>query len=290
MLKYKMSSNSSNSSKQGGNTKPPAKKQDSPKNNWCMTLNNFSTEEYNSLKSFFSSNSSNIWIIGKEKGESGTPHLQMYCQFKDKLRFTGIKKICDRLHIEPSRGSKKQNLLYCSKEGDFETNTRIPKPLKLISQLWPFQEKVENYVLTEPDDRHVMLVSGKFATGKTQLAKYLVAKYDWICGPLEGNKSHILSTVYKNQDAECFIIYLTGKESSAISMDWECKTSENLFDCLEKIKDGFFMSHFGVKATEPVNMNSPHVIIFSNLSLADFSGAAEYNGFDKNRILHISTD
>ena len=209
-----MSSNSSNSSKGGGNTNPHPKKQDSAKSNWSMTLNNYSDEEYDSLKIFFSSNSSNIWIIGKEVGESETPHLQMFCSFKDKIRFTAIKKVCDRLHIEPSRGNKKQNLIYCSKEGNFESNTRIPKPLKLITDLWPCQKKIEDYILTEPDDRHILLVSGKFNSGKTQIAKYLTAKYDWVVGPLEGKKSHILSNVFMNQDAECFIIYLTGVEST----------------------------------------------------------------------------
>lgn len=285
-----MSINSSNSSIGGGNTMPPPKKQDSPKTNWCLTLNNYSEEEYSKIHSFFSSNSSNIWIIGKEVGENGTPHLQCFCAFKVKIRFTAIKKVCDRLHIEPCRGSKKQNLIYCSKEGDFLSNTRIPKPLKLITDLWPCQKKVEEYILQEPDDRHVLLVSGKFETGKTQIAKYLCAKYDWVVGPLEGKKSHILSNVYHNQDAECFILYLTGVESSKIRDDWECADSIQLFDCLEKIKDGFFMSHFGVKATGSVIMNSPHIVIFSNLSLADFQGAAEYNGFDKQRIIHISTD
>lgn len=305
-----MSINSSNSSIGGGNTMPPPKKQDSPKTNWCLTLNNYSVEEYNSLKSFFSSNSSNIWIIGKEVGESGTPHLQCFCAFKIKIRFTALKKVCDRLHLEPSRGTKKQNLFYCSKGEQthqeweqlkesgpnwgkgaiFESNTRIPKPLKLITDLWPYQKKVEEYILTEPDDRHILLVSGKFSTGKTQIAKYLTAKYNWVVGPLEGKKSHILSNVYHNQDAECFILYLTGVESTKIRDDWECADSIQLFDCLEKIKDGFFMSHFGVKATGSVIMNSPHIVIFSNLSLVDFQGAAEYNGFDKQRIIHISTD
>ena len=306
-----MIENSSNSSKGGGVILiPPPSKQDSAKCNWCITLNNYSDDEYSSLKYFFSSNSSNIWIIGKEIGESGTPHLQIFCYFKDKVRFTAIKKICSRLHCEVSRGTRKQNLFYCAKgkqskeewnqmketgpnwgkDAIYETNTKLPKPLKLISNLYPWQKKVEDYVLTEPDDRHILMVSGKYNTGKTQIAKYLCAKYNWICGPLEGNKNHILSIVYKNQEAECFIMYLTGVESSKISDDWECADSVQLFDCLEKIKDGFFMSHFGVNATGSVNMNSPHIIIFSNMAIADFQGAADYNGFDKQRIIHISTD
>ena len=124
-----MSSNSSNSSTEGGNTKPPPK-QAAAKKRYCFTLNNYTEDEYNDLISFFSSNSSNKYIIGKERGElNDTPHLQMYCQFSKKIRFTALKKINDRLHIEPCRGTHAQNMLYCAKEGDFISNIYVPRPL-----------------------------------------------------------------------------------------------------------------------------------------------------------------
>jgi hypothetical protein len=301
ILSYKMS-NSSNSSNSGseGNTKTsepkPKKKQDSAKVHWCFVLNNYTEDNYTFIKNFFSSNSSNIWIIGKETGEewwddieghrhcispAGTKHLQMYCAFKKKMRFTELKKILTSCHIQPCRGSKADNLRYCSKEGNFESNTRIPKPLKLYPPRDEWAKQVEKYALQEPDDRHVMFVSGEFCTGKTTLAKYLIGTYDFISGPLEGGLRHILSVVSDNQDVETWIMNLTGKESFSIS-DGD---NTNLWDILEKIKDGLFMSHFGTKGTKPVNFNSPNIIIFSNCSESDITFSAEQHNFHKGRLL-----
>ena len=276
-----MAENSSNSSTDcfEGNTK--TSKQESAKTHWCLTLNNWTEQEYVQIKSFFSSNSSNVWIIGKEIGDNGTPHLQMYCAFNPKVRFTAIKKVCDRLHVEKMISTKAKNLAYCAKDGDYETNTRIPKPLKLHPPRDEWAKQVEKYALQEPDDRHVMFVSGDFCTGKTTLAKYLIGTYDFVSGPLEGGLRHILSVVSDNQDIETWIMNLTGKESISIS-DGE---DTNLWNILEKIKDGLFMSHFGTKGTKPVNFNSPNIIVFSNCSESDITFSAEQHNFHKERLL-----
>jgi hypothetical protein len=306
MLSYKMTKNSSNSSIEvlEGNTKTPKPKQDSPKANWSLTLNNWTELQYNSLMSFFSSNSSTIWIIGKEVGENGTPHLQIYFCYKPKIRFTGIKKICNELHIEASKGTKEDNLKYCAKgqqskeewdsfkangpnwglNADYKSNTRIPQPLKLIKDLYPWQLEVEKYALSEPDDRSVLFVSGEFASGKTQLAKYLVNKYDFISGPLEGGLRHILCVVADDKDKETWIINLTGKESNQLSGG----DTIDLWTALEKIKDGFFMSHFGTKGTFPVSFNSPNVIVFSNSSQEELEYSAEIHNFHKERLKFIN--
>ena len=107
----------------------------------------------------------------------------------------------------------------------------------------------------EPNSRDIIWVYGHYQTGKTQLCKYLT--YHKIAfGPLEGNKRHILSVVGQHQNEEAFIIYLTADESIN-------QTSE-FFTTLEKVKDGYFMSHFGTDGTYPVNMNSPHILICAN--------------------------
>ena len=271
ILSYKMS-NSSNSSTNvlGGNTKPP--KQESAKSNWCLTLNNWTDQEYGEIKELFSSNSSNIWIIGKEIGENGTPHLQMFCFFASKIRFTAIKKVNDRLHVEKMISTRVKNLIYCAKDGDYETNTRIPKPLKLLPPRDEWAKQVEKYALQEPNDRDIMFVNGEFCTGKTQLAKYLIGTYDFISGPLGGGLRHILCVVAESPHVETWIMNLTGEESGNL-MDGK---PTNLWTVLEKIKDGLFMSHFGTKGTHPVNFNSPNIIVFSNCTESDIrSSCAE---------------
>lgn len=82
---------------------------------WCFTLNNYSEDEYHSIRANLESKA-NFAVIGKEVGESGTPHLQGYCSLQSKIRLTGLKKIlCSRVHAEVARGTDKQNLIYCSK-------------------------------------------------------------------------------------------------------------------------------------------------------------------------------
>lgn len=86
---------------------------------WCFTLNNYSDEEYTRLLQCFGS-STVYFIIGKEVGESGTPHLQGYFELKKRDRITGLKnKISGRAHFEVARGTGSDNRVYCSKGGDF---------------------------------------------------------------------------------------------------------------------------------------------------------------------------
>lgn len=87
---------------------------------FCLTLNNWSEEEYFKLLGHMDTKT--FWIIGKEVGESGTPHLQCYVEHKNPMAFKTIKRWNERLHIEKSKGSRRQNYDYCSKDGNFQTN------------------------------------------------------------------------------------------------------------------------------------------------------------------------
>lgn len=62
----------------------------------------------------------NYLIFGVEKGESGTEHLQGYIEFHKRRTLGGVRRLIPRAHWEIARGSPKQNVEYCSKDGDFE--------------------------------------------------------------------------------------------------------------------------------------------------------------------------
>ena len=117
------------------------KKQDLQKRRWCMTLNNYSEEEFEELKSSLEQKSK--YIIGKEIGESGTPHLQIYMNMNKKCRFTQIKKMNERLHIEVCRGSELQNIKYCSKDGNYVSNMEVAKPLLKMERGMMREEQLE---------------------------------------------------------------------------------------------------------------------------------------------------
>lgn len=59
-------------------------------------------------------------IVGRECGESGTPHLQGYIEFHNAKSFRTIKRLIPSAHIEKAKGDSKANRDYCSKDGDFE--------------------------------------------------------------------------------------------------------------------------------------------------------------------------
>jgi len=71
-------------------------------------------------------------IVGREVGESGTPHLQGYVYFKNaKTLSSVIKKIKKAgkksAHVTIANGSASQNRTYCSKDEDFEEWGTLPK-------------------------------------------------------------------------------------------------------------------------------------------------------------------
>lgn len=104
-----------------GNTNLPRKRA----RRWCFTLNNYTDEEYEQVSTTFSKNK--FYIIGKEIGKEGTPHLQGYVEFTNEKSLIGLKKINDRIHWEIAKGSKADNIKYCSKEGNVEKSINIKK-------------------------------------------------------------------------------------------------------------------------------------------------------------------
>lgn len=87
------------------------------RNCWCFTLNNYTDREYDDLKRNISEAKPIFSIIGRERGQNGTPHLQGFIHLSKRLRFPQVKFIIgSRAHIEPSRGTDEQNEQYCSKE------------------------------------------------------------------------------------------------------------------------------------------------------------------------------
>lgn len=85
---------------------------------YCFTVNNYTSSDHLSceqLKGF-----SKYFIVGKEVGEKGTPHLQGYVHFENPRTFDFMKRYLPRAHIEVANGSDQQNRAYCMKEGDYD--------------------------------------------------------------------------------------------------------------------------------------------------------------------------
>ena len=91
--------------------------------NICLTLNNWTEEEYDALRAC----ECKYIVLGKEVGENDTPHIQGYIEFRSPRNFTAIKKQFPRIHIEERMGTAQQAAEYCKKEGDFWENGVLSK-------------------------------------------------------------------------------------------------------------------------------------------------------------------
>lgn len=101
-----------------------SRKQISASKLWCGTLNNWTPSEYEVLvvrmKTYKKRFVDFEYVIGKEVGENGTPHLQL-CIKRDK-RFRPLPTFLignGRIHFERCRGNWMQNVQYCTKDGDY---------------------------------------------------------------------------------------------------------------------------------------------------------------------------
>lgn len=96
--------------------------------NWCFTLNNYTNVQYQWLQTIhqnrecmndvgIKNNCVRYLIFGKEVGESGTPHLQGFISFENRLRLAEVRRLF-QAHFEVARNPI-QAIQYCKKEGEF---------------------------------------------------------------------------------------------------------------------------------------------------------------------------
>lgn len=250
-----MSSDSSKSSIKRGNTKSPfdeKKKQISPAKQWCFTLNNWTQEEYSSIVPLCRETCIK-WIIGKEVGEKcGTPHLQGFCYFKNKVRPKSVFNFTDRIRWEKCKGNAEQNFNYCNKSGDY-ISEGFPKPPTTIkrSQFYPWQEKMVKIfeVPCKWNCRTIYWRYGDVNIGKTQFCRWLCVHMGAVV--IGGENKHVLAQV-QNQPAPIYIILLVYGDD------------EINYKATEQIKDGLFSTAFGCDNNRMEVRDAPHLLIIGN--------------------------
>lgn len=123
---------------------PKITKQISPARAWCFTLNNWTEEEYSSIVQRLLTNTNKyLFCVGKEVGESGTPHLQGVVMSREKnYKWRPIPKFSIKRdgknvgHWSKMKKCFDANYFYCSKEGDFITNYEDPNAEKPFVPDW----------------------------------------------------------------------------------------------------------------------------------------------------------
>jgi len=226
---------------------------------WVMTLNNYSEKEYLDLVYYFKHKKNCKFIIGKEVGATGTPHLQIYSHTKSAISFKTLKKFNERWHLEKARGGDKENYIYCSKENDYITNIEYDNNKKLINELYngvqwrEWQQNIIDMILDKPDNRKINFVVDYGGNmGKSFLVKYIYLKYGCIIA--DGKKDNVFNQVLNCEDEEYLKIIL---------LDIPRHNLEYLnYGVIEQLKNGLIYSgkyEGGIRA-----FRTPHIFIFMN--------------------------
>lgn len=147
---------------------------------FCFTVNNWTSEQYSMLLAYCIKYC-HKYIIGKEIGESGTPHLQGAIWLRTRDRFSGIlNKVGFHFHIEKMEGSWPQSMRYCKKDGDyvFKDDSYIEPydgfDLPNHSQLYRWQHQIVEQLKLPPVERQVNWYwSHLGGVGKSKFIKYL---------------------------------------------------------------------------------------------------------------------
>ena len=252
--------NSANSAGGGVILKPPVK-QGNPRKNWCFTLNNYTENEFSAM--CHDLEELGEFIIGKEIGKEGTPHLQGFVSCKVKKRFEQLKKINNRLHLEKSRGTKKQNYEYCSKEGNFISNIEFEPETHVYAKmtydmLRNNQKEIVDLFDNDEDPLFGRKVHWFFELegnwGKSIVCKYLVDNREALI--VQGKNNDILYAVQQ-------YIQIQKKSPKIVVFDCpRCNQGHVSFQAIESIKNGCLFS--GKYEGGMLRFDSPHVIVFSN--------------------------
>lgn len=95
--------------------------------NYVFTINNYNEDDVSRIRELGGEVGTGWLVFGYEVGESGTPHIQGYVEFKNPRAFTAVAKRIGG-HIEIRKGTAKQATDYCKKDGKFEEFGEMKNP------------------------------------------------------------------------------------------------------------------------------------------------------------------
>lgn len=170
--------------------------------NWFLTLNNYTQEELDKLCQDLKDDDVVYYIMAKEVGESGTPHIQGEVRFKNPRQLSGMKKFSSRAHWEKTISPDDANK-YCKKDGDYVEYGTPPKQGKRTDL-----DEVRDAIREGANMRDIILESENFQQIKMaeKLMPYLQPKRNWkprvrwFHGPSGTGKTRKAVELFKDKD------------------------------------------------------------------------------------------
>lgn len=83
--------------------------------NWCFTLNNWTSEEKQSIIQLIPDQIKYVMFSEEVAPTTGTPHLQGYLQLVKKNKMSAVSKLIPRARLETAKGTPSQNRSYIGK-------------------------------------------------------------------------------------------------------------------------------------------------------------------------------
>lgn len=217
---------------------------------WFITIFDFNTKIQNFIES------AKYWIWSKEIcPETKRDHWHAFIEFENARTKYSLAKILGKGQIDKARGKLNECINYVKKDGDFKTNIKMPKPLKLIDKLYPWQQSIIDIINKEADDRTVnWYYSEEGSKGKTQLIKLLAVKYKALV--IGGRVQDIANGLKNYHEAN-------GEYPELVCMNLARDVKNLSYKGLEMIKDGLVINT-KYECSQHI-FNSPHLFVFANM-------------------------
>lgn len=255
---------SSNSSSGKGNIKVlptvkenVSKKQISPARDWFFTFNNYTDEDLIYLRSIVPQYCSQA-IIGFEKGESGTPHLQGNIKLKTKGRPLTIFSETKKIWWEKTKFKKNADA-YCGKEEDIFLSIGMPD--KLIKMTYDLLRPEQRVLVDLFEKKEDPLFGRKVhwfwephgCWGKSMVCLHMI----------DFKNAYVVQG--KNNDILCGFKSMVDKGETPPIVIFDiprCNDGHVSYQAIESLKNGFFYS--GKYESDMCRFNKPHVVCYAN--------------------------
>jgi len=239
------------------NTSTPDKSRKNAAKKWCFTVFSeieMGTPVVDPLAPAFHGCK---WLAGLETcPESGRLHYQGYVEFPIKVRPIGYKGFPKHWHWEKCRGTREENIAYCSKEDTNPLGNLRPTEVVWSPEPYGWQARFLPELLVWPADRRKIhwKWSEQGSIGKSDFARYLVVNHDALLCAGKASDMKFMIMKYKEEHGNGPRIVIFDVPRSNMSF--------LSYQGIEEIKNGVFAST--KYESQMVVINPPHVLVLSN--------------------------